>query len=153
MLPNRHKIDVEKISPPVSSSIGSARTARSQFWPALQHVNVFLTRCRGRHARATLAPIYGWDGICSPGLRAHVNHGIRLLPHSTSFHPCVAPKQMKPFAKLWLKSWETFQAYLVVCCTCGNYRECVWSGRHWLLIMIPWSYCVAWPSIHRLKMA
>lgn len=38
---NPHKFDVEEMSPPVSADIGSARTARSQFWPALKNMAMY----------------------------------------------------------------------------------------------------------------
>jgi oxalate decarboxylase len=38
---NPHKFDVEKMSAPVSIDIGSARTARSQFWPALKNMAMY----------------------------------------------------------------------------------------------------------------
>ncbi|KAH7408347.1 RmlC-like cupin domain-containing protein [Phaeosphaeria sp. MPI-PUGE-AT-0046c] len=38
---NPHKFDIEKMSPPVSIDVGSARTARSQFWPALKNMAMY----------------------------------------------------------------------------------------------------------------
>lgn len=38
---NTHKFDVEAKSPPVSADIGSARTARSQFWPVLKDMAMY----------------------------------------------------------------------------------------------------------------
>jgi oxalate decarboxylase len=43
-LDNPHKFDVEKMSPPVSIDVGSARTARSQFWPALNNMAMYSLR-------------------------------------------------------------------------------------------------------------
>ena len=43
-LPNRHKFEVENMTPPVAANIGSARTARSQFWPALQNMSMYSLR-------------------------------------------------------------------------------------------------------------
>jgi oxalate decarboxylase len=38
---NPHKFDIEKMSPPVTIDVGSARTARSQFWPALKNMAMY----------------------------------------------------------------------------------------------------------------
>ncbi|PYH92270.1 thermophilic glucose-6-phosphate isomerase-like enzyme [Aspergillus ellipticus CBS 707.79] len=43
-LPNRHKFDVEGMTPPTSHSFGSARTAKSQFWPALPNMSMYSLR-------------------------------------------------------------------------------------------------------------
>jgi len=39
-----HKFDVEKMSAPVAADIGTARTARSQFWPALKDIAMYSLR-------------------------------------------------------------------------------------------------------------
>ena len=39
-----HKFDVEKMSAPVSADIGSARTAKSQFWPILKDMAMYSLR-------------------------------------------------------------------------------------------------------------
>jgi len=36
-----HKFGVEAMTPPVESTVGSARTARSQFWPALKDLSMY----------------------------------------------------------------------------------------------------------------
>jgi len=41
---NPHKFDVEGMSAPVAADIGSARTARSQFWPALKNMAMYSLR-------------------------------------------------------------------------------------------------------------
>jgi oxalate decarboxylase len=43
-LPNSHKFNVEGMNAPVSSDAASARTARSQFWPALQNMSMYSLR-------------------------------------------------------------------------------------------------------------
>lgn len=43
-LPNRHKFDVEGMLPPVAGDVGSARTARSQFWGALDNMSMYSLR-------------------------------------------------------------------------------------------------------------
>jgi oxalate decarboxylase len=40
-LPNRHKFNIEAMVPPVLSSAGSAKTARTQFWPILQNISMY----------------------------------------------------------------------------------------------------------------
>jgi oxalate decarboxylase len=41
-----HKFSVDTMSPPVSIAVGSARTARVQFWPALKDLSMYsCTRC------------------------------------------------------------------------------------------------------------
>jgi oxalate decarboxylase len=42
--PNPHKFDVEKMVAPVDADIGSARTARSQFWPVLKDFAMYSLR-------------------------------------------------------------------------------------------------------------
>lgn len=39
-----HRFDVEAMSAPVDSAVGSARTARKQFWPALQNLSMYSLR-------------------------------------------------------------------------------------------------------------
>jgi oxalate decarboxylase len=41
-----HKFSVDAMSPPVSSAVGSARTARVQFWPALKDLSMYSLRIR-----------------------------------------------------------------------------------------------------------
>ena len=41
---NAHKFDVEKMSAPVNADIGSARTAKSQFWPILKDMAMYSLR-------------------------------------------------------------------------------------------------------------
>jgi oxalate decarboxylase len=41
---NSHKFDVEKLSPPVNADIGSAKTAKAQFWPALKDIAMYSLR-------------------------------------------------------------------------------------------------------------
>lgn len=41
-----HKFSVEEMAPPVSSAVGSARTARVQFWPALKDLSMYSLRIR-----------------------------------------------------------------------------------------------------------
>lgn len=43
-LPDAHKFDVEEMNPPVSSEVGSNRTARNQFWPALHNMSMYSLR-------------------------------------------------------------------------------------------------------------
>jgi oxalate decarboxylase len=43
-LPNSHKYDIEAAQPGVAASIGSARQARSQYWPALKNVSMYSLR-------------------------------------------------------------------------------------------------------------
>jgi oxalate decarboxylase len=43
-LPNSHKFNVEGMSPPTVGAVGSARTARSQFWPALHNMSMYSLR-------------------------------------------------------------------------------------------------------------
>lgn len=43
-LPNRHKFAVEAMAAPVANSHGSAKTARSQFWPALHNMSMYSLR-------------------------------------------------------------------------------------------------------------
>jgi oxalate decarboxylase len=40
-LPNPHKFNIEGMTPPVQGPIGSAKTARSQFWPALHNMSMY----------------------------------------------------------------------------------------------------------------
>ncbi|KUJ22708.1 putative oxalate decarboxylase OxdC [Mollisia scopiformis] len=40
-LVNRHKFDMEGMAAPVADSVGSAKTARSQFWPALSNMSMY----------------------------------------------------------------------------------------------------------------
>ncbi|KAJ5675826.1 RmlC-like cupin [Penicillium macrosclerotiorum] len=42
--PDPHKFDVEEMKPPVSSEVGSNRTARNQFWPALHNMSMYSLR-------------------------------------------------------------------------------------------------------------
>jgi oxalate decarboxylase len=41
-----HKFSVDAMTPPVSSAVGSARTARVQFWPALKDLSMYSLRIR-----------------------------------------------------------------------------------------------------------
>ncbi|ORA11058.1 cupin domain-containing protein [Mycobacterium asiaticum] len=41
-----HKFSVEAMTPPVSSAVGSARTARVQYWPALKDLSMYSLRIR-----------------------------------------------------------------------------------------------------------
>ena len=41
-----HKFSVEAMAAPVSSAVGSARTARVQFWPALKDLSMYSLRIR-----------------------------------------------------------------------------------------------------------
>jgi oxalate decarboxylase len=41
-----HKFDVEGMSPPAASPVGSARTARVQFWPILKDISMYSLRIR-----------------------------------------------------------------------------------------------------------
>jgi oxalate decarboxylase len=41
-----HKFSVDAMTPPVSSAVGSARTARLQYWPALKDVSMYSLRIR-----------------------------------------------------------------------------------------------------------
>lgn len=41
-----HKFAVEAMAPPVTSAVGSARTARVQFWPALKDLSMYSLRVR-----------------------------------------------------------------------------------------------------------
>ena len=43
-LPDPHKFDVEEMKPPVASQFGSAKTARSQFWPSLKNISMYSLR-------------------------------------------------------------------------------------------------------------
>lgn len=43
---DRHKFSVEDMTPPVQSAVGSARTARVQFWPALKDLSMYSLRIR-----------------------------------------------------------------------------------------------------------
>ncbi|KAJ9651264.1 hypothetical protein H2198_009449 [Neophaeococcomyces mojaviensis] len=43
-LGNAHKFDVEGMSPPIKADIGSARTARKQFWPILDNISMYSLR-------------------------------------------------------------------------------------------------------------
>lgn len=38
---NDHKFDVEAMAAPVASSVGAARTAKSQFWPVLKDISMY----------------------------------------------------------------------------------------------------------------
>ncbi|ORY00159.1 putative oxalate decarboxylase OxdC [Clohesyomyces aquaticus] len=40
-LPNPHKYNLEGMAAPVSGAVGSAKTARSQFWPALHNMSMY----------------------------------------------------------------------------------------------------------------
>lgn len=42
--PDPHKFAVEAMTPPVTSAVGSARTARVQFWPALKDLSMYSLR-------------------------------------------------------------------------------------------------------------
>ena len=42
--PNRHKFDVEAMLAPTAVTVGSAKTARSQFWPALKDISMYSLR-------------------------------------------------------------------------------------------------------------
>ncbi|MGV9801927.1 cupin domain-containing protein, partial [Mycobacterium sp. NPDC003449] len=42
--PDPHKFTVEAMTPPVTSAVGSARTARVQFWPALKDLSMYSLR-------------------------------------------------------------------------------------------------------------
>ncbi|WP_198344043.1 cupin domain-containing protein [Mycobacterium dioxanotrophicus] len=44
--PDPHKFAVEAMTPPVASAVGSARTARAQFWPALKDLSMYSLRVR-----------------------------------------------------------------------------------------------------------
>ncbi|BBX35893.1 oxalate decarboxylase OxdC [Mycolicibacterium mageritense DSM 44476 = CIP 104973] len=44
--PDPHKFAVEAMTPPVTSAVGSARTARVQFWPALKDLSMYSLRVR-----------------------------------------------------------------------------------------------------------
>ncbi|PYH84525.1 RmlC-like cupin [Aspergillus uvarum CBS 121591] len=44
LLPNRHKFDVEGMTPPTSHDFGTARTAKSQFWPVLPNMSMYSLR-------------------------------------------------------------------------------------------------------------
>jgi oxalate decarboxylase len=39
-----HKYDIENMKPPVASDVGSNRTARNQFWPALHNISMYSLR-------------------------------------------------------------------------------------------------------------
>jgi len=41
-----HKFSVDAMTPPVSSAVGSARTARVQYWPALKDLSMYSLRIR-----------------------------------------------------------------------------------------------------------
>jgi oxalate decarboxylase len=41
-----HKFGVEAMTPPVTAAVGSARTARVQFWPALKDLSMYSLRIR-----------------------------------------------------------------------------------------------------------
>jgi len=41
-----HKFSVEAMTPPVTSAVGSARTARVQYWPALKDLSMYSLRIR-----------------------------------------------------------------------------------------------------------
>jgi oxalate decarboxylase len=41
-----HKFSIDTMTPPVSSAVGSARTARVQFWPALKDLSMYSLRIR-----------------------------------------------------------------------------------------------------------
>jgi hypothetical protein len=41
-----HKLGVEAMTPPVTAAVGSARTARVQFWPALKDLSMYSLRIR-----------------------------------------------------------------------------------------------------------
>ena len=43
-LPDSHKFNVEGMNPPVVSEVGSNRTARNQFWPALHNMSMYSLR-------------------------------------------------------------------------------------------------------------
>ncbi|KAJ5936108.1 RmlC-like cupin [Penicillium verhagenii] len=43
-LPDKHKFDLEEMSPPVAGELGENRTARNQFWPALQDMSMYSLR-------------------------------------------------------------------------------------------------------------
>ena len=43
-LPDSHKYDLEGMNAPVASDVGSAKTARSQFWPALKNMSMYSLR-------------------------------------------------------------------------------------------------------------
>jgi oxalate decarboxylase len=43
---NPHKFSIESMTPPVSSAVGSARTARMQYWPALKDLSMYSLRIR-----------------------------------------------------------------------------------------------------------
>lgn len=40
-LPNAHKFNVEAMSPPAKVAVGFAKTAKSQFWPALKNISMY----------------------------------------------------------------------------------------------------------------
>jgi len=42
--PDPHKYDIEEMNPPVVSEVGSNRTARNQFWPALHNMSMYSLR-------------------------------------------------------------------------------------------------------------
>jgi oxalate decarboxylase len=44
LLPDRHKFSIENMNAPVSNRYGSAKTAHSQFWPALQNTSMYSLR-------------------------------------------------------------------------------------------------------------
>ena len=41
-----HKFGIEAMTPPVQAAVGSARTARVQFWPALKDLSMYSLRIR-----------------------------------------------------------------------------------------------------------
>jgi len=43
-LGNPHKFNIEGMTPPVAADIGSARTARKQFWPILDNISMYSLR-------------------------------------------------------------------------------------------------------------
>ncbi|MCJ1459618.1 hypothetical protein MMC28_009997 [Mycoblastus sanguinarius] len=43
-LPDPHKFDVEGMKGPTASPVGSAKTARSQFWPVLKNISMYALR-------------------------------------------------------------------------------------------------------------